>query len=62
MSDVTQYPGIPAVTDDKVLAPTVRALVEVVELLIGARGDAAAMTQSDLNDLIARLEILEGAS
>jgi hypothetical protein len=45
-----KYPGIPAVSDERNLAPTVRALVEVVELLIGQRGSGnlRAATKQEL--------------
>lgn len=45
-----KFPGIPAVTDDRSIATTVRVLVEVIELLIGQRGSGnlRAATKQDL--------------
>lgn len=53
-----KYTGIPAVTDDRVLAPTVRALVEIVEQMAGQRGaaDQRTATVQELNDAIAKLK------
>lgn len=47
-----KFPGIPT-PDDKNLGPTVRALVEVVELLIGQRGSGnlRAATKQELAKL-----------
>jgi hypothetical protein len=64
MSAKPTFPGIPAIVDDRVLAPTVRALVEIVELLIGARGtELQAANATDisrqLSDIKRRLEALE---
>lgn len=52
----SKYPGIPAVTNDQQLAATVRALVEIVELLVGQRGDKSlkAMTADEVKALIAQ--------
>jgi hypothetical protein len=61
MPDRKDYPGIPAVTDERVLAPTVKALTEIVELLVGQRGagDKMAATKAELDALAARVAALE---
>lgn len=61
MSDPTKFPGIPAISDEKVLAPTVQALLEAVEILIGARGDGslAAVLASEYEVLEERVADLE---
>lgn len=61
MPDST-FPGIPSITDDRVVAPTVRALQENVELLTGQRGTNTALvaaTAADVNTLITRIAALE---
>jgi hypothetical protein len=54
-----KYSGIPAITDDRVLAPTVRVLVEIVEQLAGQRGaaDQRAASVQELNEAIAKLKL-----
>lgn len=56
-----KWPGIPAVQSDKDLAATVRALVEIVQLLIGQTGTAetTAVTVDRLDEVNARLDALE---
>ena len=55
------YPGIPTITDKKVLAPAVEAIRECVQLLTGAvgSGNAKALTKKDIEDLVARIERIE---
>jgi hypothetical protein len=49
--------GIPAVTDDRVLAPTVRVLVELVEQLTGQRNPAdRAVSVTEMNEALAKLK------
>jgi hypothetical protein len=50
------YPGIPPVINDQILAPTVRSLVEVVELLTGQRGDKSLALPSNLQSWMADVE------
>jgi hypothetical protein len=58
-----KYPGIPVVNDDRVLAPTVRTLAEIVGLLIGQRGDGSLAIPSNLQswmeDIERRVKALE---
>jgi hypothetical protein len=57
-----RYPGIPSITDDRVVAPTVRAIQENVELLTGQRGTnpgLVAATAGDINILVNRIAALE---
>ena len=58
----SRYPGIPAIVDDRSLAPTVRALWEAVELLTNQRGDGtlAVPSPSKIAELERRLKALEG--
>lgn len=51
-----KWPGIPTVIDDRVLAPAVRVLIEIVGRLIGQRGTGEQAIPVDLK---ARLEDLE---
>jgi acyl-CoA reductase-like NAD-dependent aldehyde dehydrogenase len=56
------YPGIPAVTDDRSLAQTVRALLEVVELMTGQRGtntELVVVRKKEFDALVARVAALE---
>jgi hypothetical protein len=58
-----KQPGIPPIVDDRVLAPTVRALVEIVETLVGQRVNAPpelrAVTLDQLQALERRVKALE---
>lgn len=46
-----KFPGIPAVTDPRNLEPTVRALVEIVEILIGQRPGSKELRAATAQDL-----------
>ncbi len=59
-----RIPGIPTVVDDRVLAPAVRALIEIVGVLTGQRGDgtySAVTTADKLAELERRVKALEDA-
>ena len=51
-----KWPGIPTVVDDRILAPAVRVLIEIVGRLVGQRGDGS---QAIPPDLLAKLADLE---
>jgi len=58
-----KWPGIPAVVDDRVLAPAVRVLIEIVGRLVGQRGNGSQAIPPDLkaklDDLERRVAALE---
>lgn len=63
MPDSTKWPGIPTVYDDRILAPAVRVLIEIVGRLVGQRGDGTQAvppnlkaTLDDLERRVAKLE------
>lgn len=51
-----KMPGIPTVVDDRILAPAVRALIEIVGILTGQRGDGTMSVPSDLRARLTDLE------
>lgn len=51
-----KMPGIPTVVDDRILAPAVRSLIEIVGILTGQRGDGSLAVPSDLKAQLADLE------
>jgi hypothetical protein len=56
------YPGVPTVVDDRVLAPAVRELTAIVELLTGQRGDGSLAVPTlikQIADLQRRVTALE---
>jgi hypothetical protein len=63
MPEPTRLPGIPAVIDDRVLAPSVRVLVDVVSILIGQRKDqtySIVQMRAKVADLERRVAALGG--
>ena len=62
MPDPAPLPGIPAVIDDRQLAPAVRVLVDVVSILIGQRKDttySVVRLRDQIADLERRVKALE---
>jgi hypothetical protein len=59
---MANFPGVPSLSSDKILAPAVRALLEIVGLLVGDRGDKSlrAVTKAEFDALAARVKALEG--
>lgn len=59
---MAKYPGVPSIASDKILAPAVRALIEIVGLLTGDRGDQSlrVVTKGEFDALVARVKALEG--
>lgn len=54
-----KFPGIPAIQSDAVLAPTVRALVEAVEMLIGVRNSNGTLQAATVTDIRRQLSEID---